>query len=153
MKLTERGVGRKPLYLTGLMMIPTRCALIILLRNAGVKYLLLVQICDGLYGGFCGLVLPFILADITFGTGRFSVITGLTSTCLSVGNAMSTFIGQIIVEKYGHITSLTCSLVLSFLPIFIFTFFMPETINMRGTVPAVQTTQKQHGNTEYIEIA
>ena len=67
MKLTERGVGRKPLYLTGLMMIPTRCALIILLRNAGVKYLLLVQICDGLYGGFCGRALPFILAHITFG--------------------------------------------------------------------------------------
>jgi hypothetical protein len=74
-KLTICGMGRKPLFLAGLLSLPVRCALIIWLRDAGDRYLLATQIFDGLGGGLIGLVHPYLVADITFGTGRFNVLS------------------------------------------------------------------------------
>ena len=72
---TEKGCGRKPLFLVGLGSLPIRCALIILLKDAGHQYLLATQLLDGVGGGFFGLIHPFIVADITFGTGRFNAVS------------------------------------------------------------------------------
>lgn len=45
---------------------------------------------------------------------------------------MSNFLGQMVVEKMGHIASLTGSLAISIIPIAVFAMFMPETMNTRG---------------------
>jgi len=74
-KLTHLGVGRKPLFLLGLISLPIRCALIIVWKDAGATYLLSTQILDGIGGGFLGLVHPYLVADITFGTGRFNLLS------------------------------------------------------------------------------
>jgi Na+/melibiose symporter-like transporter len=79
-RLTIRRVGRKPLFMAGLLTLPIRCALIILWRNSGNSWLLSTQILDGLGGGFCGLIHPYLVADITFGSGRFNVVMGLTAS-------------------------------------------------------------------------
>lgn len=47
---------------------------------------------------------------------------------------MSNYFGQQVVEKFGHIASLSGSLILSFIPCLIFAFFMPETMGERGTL-------------------
>ena len=74
-RMTDSGMGRKPLFMAGLLSLPIRCALIILLRNAGEAYLLSTQILDGIGGGLMGLIHPYLVADITFGTGRFNVVS------------------------------------------------------------------------------
>jgi hypothetical protein len=74
-KLTLCGVGRKPLFLAGLMSLPIRCALIILWKDKGDAWLLSTQILDGLGGGLCGIIHPYLVADITFGSGRFNVVS------------------------------------------------------------------------------
>lgn len=74
-KLTRYGIGRKPLFMAGLITLPIRCALILLWRDAGEAYLLSTQILDGIAGGLCGLVHPYLVADITFGSGRFNVLS------------------------------------------------------------------------------
>jgi Na+/melibiose symporter-like transporter len=74
-KLTHLGVGRKPLFLAGLVTLPIRCALVIYWKDAGTAYLLSTQILDGLGGGFFGLIHPFLVADIAFGTGRFNLLS------------------------------------------------------------------------------
>lgn len=74
-KLTLLGIGRKPLFLAGLASLPIRCALIIFWKDAGEAYLLSTQILDGLGGGLCGLIHPYLVADIAFGTGRFNVLS------------------------------------------------------------------------------
>ena len=74
-KWTHLGVGRKPIFLAGLLSLPIRCALIIYWKNAGDAYLLSTQILDGIGGGFLGLIHPYLVADITFGTGRFNVLS------------------------------------------------------------------------------
>jgi hypothetical protein len=78
-RLTFCGFGRKPLFMLGLVTLPIRCALIIFWKDAGNVYLLSTQILDGLGAGLCGLVHPYLVADLTFGTGRFNVVS--TSAC------------------------------------------------------------------------
>jgi len=131
-KLTERGIGRKPLFVAGLAILPIRCALIIYWKDAGKSYLLSTQILDGLSGGFLGLLHPYLVADITFGSGRFNLIMGLTASCFGLGATMSNFFGQMMVEKMDHVASLSGSLFISFIPIATFMFFMPETFKTRG---------------------
>lgn len=130
-KLTEQGVGRKVLFTAGLITLPLRCALIIGWKDSGNGFLLSTQILDGLGGGFFGLLHPYLVADITFGTGRFNLIMGLTASCFGLGGTMSNFLGQMVVEKFGHIISLFGSFFISFIPILIFTLYMPETLNTR----------------------
>lgn len=58
---TKRGIGRKPLFLAGLVTLPIRCALIILWKDSGDAFLLSTQILDGLGGGFFGLYVNEVL--------------------------------------------------------------------------------------------
>ena len=154
-KLTLCGIGRKPLFMAGLASLPVRCALIILWKDAGDAYLLSTQILDGLGGGLCGLIHPYLVADITFGTGRFNVLSesstavrvqrlqfpspicfpfsfavGLTASFFGMGATLSNFLGQMVVEKFDHVTSLMASLVISLVPVVLF-LFMPETLGSR----------------------
>jgi len=145
-RLTQIGVGRKPLFMAGLLSLPLRCALIIYWRNAGETYLLSTQILDGLGGGFVGLVHPFLVADITFGTGRFNVVMGLTASCFGLGATLSNFLGQHAVERFGYVASLSGSLVLSGIPIAIFGVFMPETLGCRGATTTTIATNNNGNN-------
>mmetsp|Transcript_9444 Transcript_9444/g.26087 ORF Transcript_9444/g.26087 Transcript_9444/m.26087 type:complete len:503 (+) Transcript_9444:246-1754(+) len=130
--LTKQGMGRKPLFMAGILSLPIRCALIIWFKDAGSSYLLSTQILDGVGGGLIGLIHPYLIADITFGTGRFNVVMGLTASCFGMGATLSNFFGQMVVEHFGHVASLTGSLVLSAAPIILFSR-MPETYGQRGS--------------------
>lgn len=74
-RMTKSGCGRKPLFLAGLITLPIRCALIIFWKDAGDSWLLSTQILDGLGGGFFGLLHPYLVNDIAFGSGRFNVLS------------------------------------------------------------------------------
>ena len=145
-------MGRKPLFLFGIASLPIRCALIIYWKDAGEGYLLSTQILDGLGGGFFSLIHPFLVADMTFGTGRFNVVMGLTASCFGLGGTLSNFIGQHIVERFGHVTSLTGSLLLSIIPILIFGCFMPETLGDRGSTKNVVKKEKNLHGGSYVEM-
>jgi MFS family permease len=140
-KMTKGGWGRKPLFMAGLLTLPLRCFLIIIWKDAGEAWLLSTQILDGIGGGFFGLLHPYLVADITFGTGRFNVIMGLTASCFGLGGTLSNLLGQIVVEKYGHVASLTGSLFLSVIPIVLFSLAMPETAGSRGKNAKSETVQ------------
>lgn len=50
-RMTGHSVGRKPLFMAGLLSLPIRCALIILWKDAGEVWLLSTQILDGIGAG------------------------------------------------------------------------------------------------------
>lgn len=133
--LTKRGVGRKPLFLAGLLTLPLRCALVIYWRDAGDAWLLSTQVLDGIGGGMFGLLHPYLVNDIAFGSGHFNFLMGLTAACFGLGATLSNFLGQLTVEKMGHVVSLTGSLALSVVPIVLFSVGMPETLGQRGKLP------------------
>eukprot|EP00535_Pseudo-nitzschia_heimii_P000291 CAMPEP_0197185490 /NCGR_PEP_ID=MMETSP1423-20130617/12042_1 /TAXON_ID=476441 /ORGANISM="Pseudo-nitzschia heimii, Strain UNC1101" /LENGTH=461 /DNA_ID=CAMNT_0042636571 /DNA_START=135 /DNA_END=1520 /DNA_ORIENTATION=+ len=130
---TEKGWGRKPLFLIGIASLPIRCALIILLKDAGHKYLLFTQVFDGIGGGLFGLIHPYIVADITFGTGRFNAVMGLTASAFGLGATLSNYLGQRVVENFGYVISLSGSFLISLVPIILFAMYMPETMGKRGS--------------------
>ena len=49
-----------------------------------------------------------------------------------LGATLSNYLGQQVVEQFGHVASLSGSLVISVIPIAIFGLFMPETLGDRG---------------------
>eukprot|EP00531_Pseudo-nitzschia_arenysensis_P007205 CAMPEP_0116155998 /NCGR_PEP_ID=MMETSP0329-20121206/22602_1 /TAXON_ID=697910 /ORGANISM="Pseudo-nitzschia arenysensis, Strain B593" /LENGTH=449 /DNA_ID=CAMNT_0003653061 /DNA_START=28 /DNA_END=1378 /DNA_ORIENTATION=- len=136
---TEKGWGRKPLFLIGLASLPIRCALIILLKDAGHQYLVATQLLDGIGGGLFGLIHPYIVADITFGTGRFNALMGLTASAFGMGATLSNYLGQKVVEQVGHVASLVGSLIISIVPIVVFVLFMPETLGKRGSASTTRS--------------
>ena len=96
---TKQGVGRKILFLVGLITLPLRCLLIILCKDAGSKVLLLTQILDGIEGGLFRVIHPYIVVDLTFGTGRFNIISKLIQRRIfsfiiheALDNATNTFL-------------------------------------------------------------
>ena len=56
---------------------------------------------------------------------------GLTASCFGMGATLSNFLGQMVVQHFGHVASLTGSLLLSTVPIVVFSR-MPETYGLRG---------------------
>jgi hypothetical protein len=57
---------------------------------------------------------------------------GLTASFFGLGATLSNFLGQIVVEMFGHVTSLLGSLVISIVPLILFST-MPETLGQRET--------------------
>mmetsp|Transcript_18191 Transcript_18191/g.27540 ORF Transcript_18191/g.27540 Transcript_18191/m.27540 type:complete len:96 (-) Transcript_18191:224-511(-) len=63
---------------------------------------------------------------------HISFTVGLTASSFGLGATISNVLGQIVVEKLGHVASLSGSLILSIIPVVLFAFLMPETLGMRG---------------------
>jgi hypothetical protein len=59
-----------------------------------------------------------------------------------MGATLSNFLGQLAVEKFSHSTSLWMSLIISFIPILLFSFF-PETQGQRGYLAPGQAAAKK----------
>lgn len=57
---------------------------------------------------------------------------GLTASCFGLGATLSNLLGQMAVEKLGHVASLSGSLIISLIPIMLFAIGMPETQGRRG---------------------
>jgi predicted MFS family arabinose efflux permease len=55
----------------------------------------------------------------------------MTASCFGLGATLSNLLGQIVVEKLGHVESLIGLLFVSLIPIVLFTF-MPETRGLRA---------------------
>lgn len=111
-QLTKRGIGRKPLFLVALSSLPLRCALIIMWKDSGSAFLLSTQFLDGVGGGLFGLLHPYIVNDIAWGSGRFNVLMGLTASSFGLGATLSNLLGQILVEKVSRsVLSVICIMV------------------------------------------
>lgn len=70
---------------------------------------------------------------------------GLTASSFGLGATLSNFLGQHVVEAFGHVASLSGSLILSFIPIAIFALFMPETLGDRGSRIKDKKTSAEEG--------
>ena len=66
----------------------------------------------------------------------------MTASCFGLGATLSNFLGQLVVEKFGHVASLSGSFVLSLFPLVLFAF-MPETLGQRGANTHHQKQQQQ----------
>jgi hypothetical protein len=75
---------------------------------------------------------------------------GVTASSFGLGATLSNFLGQMVVEKFGHMTSLMASFVISLVPVLVFQF-MPETLGMRTR--RQQQLHASPGKPNYLEYS
>jgi MFS family permease len=91
--------GRRPLLLVGFAALPIRAVLFGVVSD---PYLVVViQVLDGITAAVLAVMVPLIIADVTVGTGHFSLAQGIVGTATGLGAAISTVLAGYITDHLG----------------------------------------------------
>src|SRR6516165_7072013 len=91
--------GRRPILLIGFAALAMRGLLF-----AGVRdpYLLVaVQLFDGITAAVFAVMVPLIVADVSFGTGHFNLAQGIVGTATGIGASLSTVLAGFVSDHFG----------------------------------------------------
>ena len=130
--------GRKALFLIGLFTVPVRCLLLfgmLVVWEGSIQGNLLIQLAilstqllDGIGAGTFGTMYILVTSDISGGTGRFSLILGMTTAAMSIGGTVSGYLGEALAEDLGYRPTFFVLAIMSVVPALIYLVFMPETL-------------------------
>ena len=99
-RASARGIGRKPIFLLALAVLPVRGVLFSFTTSPyGV---VAIQLLDGVAAGIFGVISVLIASDLMRGTGRFNLAQGLTALSVGVGAALSNLTAGYVVQWFGY---------------------------------------------------
>ena len=119
------GVGRKPVFLLALAMLPLRGLLLMAVRAP--LAVIAVQALDGIGSGIFGVVSALIAADVMQGTGRVNFAQGALALAVSLGAAASNLAGGLIAQHLGYWAAFLALSAAGLGAALIFARLMPET--------------------------
>jgi MFS family permease len=91
--------GRRPLLLIGFFALVIRGLLFAVVSD---PYMLVaVQVFDGITAAVFSVMVPLVISDVTFGSGRFSLAQGIVGTATGIGAALSTVFAGYIADRFG----------------------------------------------------
>merc|ERR1739845_2074 len=122
--------------LIGLVSVPIRCLILTLLLNFNkgndslyINILILsTQLLDGIGAGIFGTMYILVTSDLSGGTGRFSLMLGVTTAAMSIGGTFSGYLGEALAQDIGYRQSFIILGTTSCIPVFLYYLFMPETL-------------------------
>jgi len=121
----KSGIGRKPIFLVALAVLPIRGVLFSFTSNPyGV---VAIQLLDGVAAGIFGVIAVIIASDLTRGTGRFNLMQGLVALASAVGGSFSNIGGGYIVQWFGFSAGFLSLAAAAVLGLVFFLTLMPET--------------------------
>jgi hypothetical protein len=132
--------GRKHLCLVAIISLTIRCLLLTVLVTAQVqvktwtgvimfKFLILTtQLLDSVGMGIFGTLHIIVTNDISGGSGRFSLMLGITTGAMCLGGTASGFMSAAISRDYGDAAAFAALGLMSLVPFFLYLFFVPETL-------------------------
>lgn len=137
--------GRKGLTLVALFSLSIRCFLLTFLTSVQesqeedeeeggngttfIKMMILsTQFLDSIGAGLFGTLHILVTNDISGGTGRFSLMMGVTTGAMCLGGTVSGYLGQSLAQDYGYPAAFSALGMLSLVPFLTYLFFMPETL-------------------------
>ncbi len=121
----KRGVGRKPIFLVGLAVLPVRGFLFTLTDSpVGVVS---IQLLDGVAAGIFGVISVVIAADLMRGTGRFNLAQGLVALATGAGAAASNLLAGFVIARFGYHAGFLTLAALAVGALAFFGLLMPET--------------------------
>lgn len=128
--------GRKYIFLIGLVSVPIRCLMLTLLLSLSkvndspfINVLILsTQLFDGVGAGIFGTMYILVTSDLSGGTGRFSLMLGITTAAMSIGGTFSGYLGEALAQDIGYRQSFAILGSTSCIPVFLYYLFMPETL-------------------------
>jgi predicted MFS family arabinose efflux permease len=127
-RASARGIGRKPIFLVALAVLPVRGILFVFTSSpVGV---VAIQLLDGVAAGIFGVVSVLIASDLMRGTGRFNLAQGLTALAVGCGAALSNLAGGLMVQWFGYQAGFLFLAAIAAGALLFFATLMPET---RGT--------------------
>ena len=92
--------GRRPLLILGFASTPLRAILFAMVHDPYV--LVFVQILEGVGGAVIGVMVPLVAADLTRGSGRYSLCMGMLGFAMAAGAAVSTLMAGAIADILGR---------------------------------------------------
>lgn len=91
--------GRKPLLLLAFLIETLRAALLAFFSSYSM--LLLVQFLNGISGSIIGVLTILVITDLTTGSGRFNLTTGVVGMLQAIAAAVSTTVTGFLFARFG----------------------------------------------------
>jgi predicted MFS family arabinose efflux permease len=88
--------GRRPLLLLGFAALTIRGLLFATVTDSYA-----LQLFDGVTAAVFSVMIPLIVADVAFGSGRFSLAQGIVGTATGIGAALSTVVAGFVADRFG----------------------------------------------------
>lgn len=120
-------IGRKPIFLFALGILPIRAVLYTLTNNPIL--LLSIQLLDGIGAGIFGVIGVVIISDIAKETGRFNFSLGFMALSQGIGASLSNFMSGYVVNNFGFNIGFLTLACIAIAGLCFFWIFMPETKN------------------------
>jgi MFS family permease len=136
-RASARGIGRKPIFLVALAVLPVRGVLFSLISSPSA--VVMVQLLDGVAAGIFGVVSVLIASDLMRGTGRFNLAQGLTALSVGVGAALSNATAGYVVQWLGYPAGFLYLAAIATVALGFFVLLMPETPDRAGRVVRMET--------------
>lgn len=124
-RASARGVGRKPIFLLALGILPVRGVLFSI--AAGPYAVVAIQLLDGVAAGIFGVISVLIASDLMRGTGRFNLAQGLTALAVGIGASLSNATAGFVVQWFGYATGFLYLAAIAGCALAFFALLMPET--------------------------
>jgi hypothetical protein len=118
-------IGRKPLLIVAFAAVPLRALLCAALSDP--FWLLGAQALDGIGGGLYDALLPLTLADLTRGSGRYSLARGVLGAIQGIGGSTGQGAAGALVAAFGYGPAFLALAAIAFLAMALMVVAMPET--------------------------
>ncbi len=136
-RASAKGIGRKPIFLTALAVLPIRG---LLFSVTSSPYAVVgIQLLDGVAAGIFGVVSVLIASDLMRGTGRFNFAQGLTALAVGIGATLSNSTAGFVVQWFGYPSGFLYLASIALCALGFFALLMPETRESPVPVAAVAT--------------
>jgi sugar phosphate permease len=89
--------------------------------------LVAAQILDGVSGTMLGVLTALIIADLTTGTGRFSLAQGFVGTMSGIGASLSTTLTGLVAGSFGRAAGFLSIATVALVALLLLWLRMPET--------------------------
>ncbi|WP_441245043.1 MFS transporter [Tardiphaga sp. 768_D3_N2_1] len=122
--------GRRPLLLIAFAALATRGLLFAVVTDPFA--LVAVQVFDGVTAAVFSVMIPLIVADIAFGSGRFSLAQGIVGTATGIGASLSTVTAGFVADKLGAPVAFVGLACVAGLGLLLIWLVMPETRREHG---------------------
>ncbi|WP_246660961.1 MULTISPECIES: MFS transporter [unclassified Tardiphaga] len=117
--------GRRPFLLLGFAALTIRGVLFATVTD---PYLLVaVQLFDGVTAAVFSVMIPLIVADLAFGSGRYSLALGIIGTASGIGASVSTILAGFVADRFGAPTAFLGLACVAALGLAMIWSIMPET--------------------------
>jgi MFS family permease len=124
-RASARGIGRKPIFLLALAVLPIRGLLFSVTTS---PYAVVgIQLLDGVAAGIFGVISVLIASDLMRGTGRFNFAQGLTALSVGIGAALSNATAGFVVQWFGYSSGFLYLASIACCALAFFAVLMPET--------------------------